>query len=182
MCIRDRFRDALLKSGALCGLPKAINALTHLKEVTPSVLIDSSTIEPIAASPKLFSQNVQRPRKGSDIESFNNGIKHWNKVYDKVSTRVANNLNSAYPDLWYFTLEHIYGPLLSYDEILSATETSLIVIASLVPQSVNPQLRGHLKGALNVGCDKASVEQVRNISILCSEWCGIKWREEVCKL
>ena len=83
------------------------------------------------------------------------GLRHWNSIYNKVSTRVVNNLNSSYPDLWYYTLVHVYGPLFAFDEILSAQETSLVIIASLVPQDVNPQLRGHLKGALNIGCDKA---------------------------
>ncbi|CAI7190213.1 BBT_collapsed_G0031120.mRNA.1.CDS.1 [Saccharomyces cerevisiae] len=114
--------------------------------------------------------------------TIQNGLRHWNSIYNKVSTRVVNNLNSSYPDLWYYTLVHVYGPLFAFDEILSAQETSLVIIASLVPQDVNPQLRGHLKGALNIGCDKETVEAVRGLAILISQWCGVSWKSGVVKL
>ena len=43
----------------------------------------------------------------------------------------------AYPDLWYFVYHHIYGPLISFTEILSPQKTSFSLIACMIPQDVN---------------------------------------------
>lgn len=182
--LTDRFREAFMKSGPLGGLPKAINVLTQLKEVTPTKLLPSThEIDPVQAvsGSQPYYESVGRALETPEVTT-RRGLKHWNKIYSKVSKRVVNNLNTCYPDLWYYTVAHVYGPLLSFDEILSAQETNLIIIASLVPQDVNPQLRGHLKGALNLGCDRETVDAARNLAILVSGWCGVTWRSEVVKL
>ncbi|CCF59113.1 hypothetical protein KAFR_0G00800 [Kazachstania africana CBS 2517] len=186
--ISEKFRETLLKTAPLAGLPKAINGLQALKEVTPGTLLPHSK----EIDPWNIAMGLERPcpmilrDEINSMEDQNKmtrrGVRHWNLIYNKVSGRVVNNLNSSYPDLWYFTMKHVYGPLLSFDKILNAQETSLIIIASLIPQDVNPQLRGHMKGALNIGCELETVEILRRFSILISEWCGIEWKEDVVKL
>ena len=54
------------------------------------------------------------------------------------------------------TARLMYGYILSNSAVLTPAESSFVLIAGLVPQDVNPQLKGHLKGALNNG---ASVEE-----------------------
>lgn len=186
--ITAKMREALLKSGPLGGLPRAINGLQSLKQFTPSNLLPvASDIDPWEASmgddipcPESMRKVVES--KEDQLKIVHRGLRQWNSIYNKVSGRVVNNLHSSYPDLWYFTLIHCYGPLFSYDKILSVPETSMVVIASLVPQDVNPQLKGHLRGALNVGCDFETIEAVRTLSILVSEWCGVKWADGIVKL
>lgn len=182
-----RFRETLLKTSALAGLPRAINGLHSLKELTPGSLLPKITdIDVWKAAmgeqdpcPQDLTLRKQMRSTDDVNRTLNRGLDQWNMIYNKVSNRVANNLNSSYPDLWYFTLLHVYAPLFSFDNILSKQETSLVVISSLVPQDVNPQLRGHLKGALNVGCDYDTVEAVRRLSILVSQWCNTKWRDGI---
>lgn len=186
--LTNKFREALLKTGPLAGLPKAINVLNQLRNVTPCSLVPhTQEIDPFKAAEgkeSLYSDSTRG--LPNDIKSSKartqRGIEHWNHIYSKVSKRIANNINSSCPDLWHYIMEHVYGPLLSCDDILSAQETSFIVIASLVPQDVNPQLRGHLKGALNIGCDPTTIEAVRSLAVLISQWCGVSWKAEVVKL
>lgn len=180
-----KFREALLKIGPLAGLPKSINVLSQLRDVTPiSLLPETKPIDPwkAAKGEEEACPSSQRKELADTDAVTQRGLEHWNHLYTKVSSRIVNNLNSSYPDLWYYILVHVYGPILSYDEILSAQETSLMVIAALVPQDVNPQLKGHLKGALNVGCDPETVEATRSLAVTVSKWCGINWRTEVIKL
>lgn len=186
--VTKKLREALLKTAPLAGLPRAINGLHHLKEYTPTKLLPKST--QIDSWEAALKEEIPCPdtlrklaeNKQDQVNIVHRGLRQWNTIYNKVSNRVVNNLNSSYPDLWYYTLVHCYGPLFSYDKILTSLETSLVVIASLVPQDVNPQLKGHLIGALNVGCDYETVEAVRTLAILVSEWCGIKWMDGVVKL
>lgn len=169
----QKIREALLKSAALGGLPKAINSLMLLKNVTP-VELRETTLQ------RRDEHANSETEKGVDIDS--RGTAFWDQVYGKINKRVMGQMSTAYPDLGYWALHHVYGPLLSYTGILGSKETSLVVIASLIPQDVNPQLKGHLKGALNNGATKEEVMAVRELSMLISTWCGLKWKGDVAKL
>jgi alkylhydroperoxidase/carboxymuconolactone decarboxylase family protein YurZ len=163
MDITRKMREALLKGGALGGLPKTINSLTMLKNVTPPDLRERSLM-----------------REGATQENV--GAAFFDQVYGKISQRVQNQMSSAYPDLCDYAISHVYAPLLSFTRVLGPKETSLVVIACLIPQDVNPQLKGHLKGALNNGATVEEVMELRNMSMEICRWCGIGWRHEVAKL
>lgn len=85
-----------------------------------------------------------------------------------------------------------YGYVLSNTSILTPAETSLVLVAGLVPQDVNPQLKGHLRGAVNNGCDVEGVRAVRDVVLWICEGggmgmlregeMGLGWREEVAKI
>lgn len=85
-----------------------------------------------------------------------------------------------------------YGYVLSNTSILSAAETSLMLVAGLVPQDVNPQLKGHLRGAVNNGCTVEEVRAVRDVVMWICEGGGMKklnegemglgWSEEVARI
>ena len=248
--ITKKLRETILKSAALTGLPKAINALSQLRDTTPyrilkilnddlnfddSVYIDesadrdvkrrriasglqsskaapsespspspspSSEPSPIvfsspepSESQKLTSSDitdttespiVQKRKRVQTFEEFKDiqirGYQFWKKIYGKVSLRVVNHLRTANPDLWNYAIQNVYAPLLSYTDILSAQETSLVIVACLVPQDVNPQLKGHLKGALNNKVDLQTVRDARELAIELSSLAGITWTGEVAKL
>ncbi|GMG28777.1 unnamed protein product [Ambrosiozyma monospora] len=167
--ISEKFRESILKASALAGLPKSINSMMKLKEVTPAQF-----------KPLETHANRTPP---STIEQYNaiqqRGQLFWSKIYNKVSRRVINQLNSSYPDLWNHTIANVYSPLLSYTGILDPVETSIIVVSCLIPQDVNPQLKGHLKGALNNGVDLEVIRAVRQMSMDISSWCGVTWKADV---
>jgi alkylhydroperoxidase/carboxymuconolactone decarboxylase family protein YurZ len=69
----------------------------------------------------------------------------------------------------------------------------LVVLASLIPQDVNPQSKGHLVGALNNGATEEEVETVRAVVIKVCEASGMRrleeggldgwgWRDEVAQV
>jgi alkylhydroperoxidase/carboxymuconolactone decarboxylase family protein YurZ len=163
--VAREIREALFKGCAIAGLPKTINALTHLKNVTPTELRETSL-------QREFRQTID----------VNKGAAFFDQVYGKISSRVFNQLSTAYPDLAHYTIGHVYAPLLSFSNVLGPKQTSLVVIACLIPQDVNPQLKGHLKGALNNGATREEVEDTRALSMEICQWCGVNWREEVARL
>jgi alkylhydroperoxidase/carboxymuconolactone decarboxylase family protein YurZ len=166
----DKLREAILKTAALTGLPKSINALMLLKDTTPTILRNITGNRPhIESWPEYVAQQ-------------NRGKAHWDTVYGKVSGRVQSQMELSYPDLWNYAIENVYSPLLSFNGPLTAQETALAVVAALVPQDVNPQLKGHLKGALNLGVPKEKVNAVRDMAIVVSGWCNVEWRNRVASL
>lgn len=157
-----KMREALLKASVLAGLPKTINSLTALRSVTPSDCLPSPQ------------------RTAVDYEE--RGRAYFDRVYGKICGRVAQQLEHASPDLYSLTMHAIYGQVLSYSDILSPRETSFVVLAALIPQDVNPQLKGHLQGALNNGATVDEVNAVRQITLRIVEECSIHLREPTAKV
>jgi alkylhydroperoxidase/carboxymuconolactone decarboxylase family protein YurZ len=121
------------------------------------------------------------------------GETFFNKVYGKVSKRVMGQMDRSGTEDLGAVARLMYGYLLSNTRILSAAESSFVLVAGLVPQDVNPQLKGHLKGAINNGATVEEVRAVREIALRICEASGMKkiredelggygWREEVANL
>ncbi|QPG74989.1 hypothetical protein FOA43_002329 [Brettanomyces nanus] len=169
----EKFRESILKASALSGLPRAINSLMILKDTTPYNLKKHGKQATNRAPITTFDEYQKVQQRGKQF---------WDAVYSKVSHRIINQMASSYPDLWTYAIQDVYSDLLSYCGVLSHEETSIIVISSLIPQDVNPQLKGHLKGALLNGVDIDVLRETRRLAIQLSEWCGIKWKSEVADL
>ncbi|KAE8448138.1 hypothetical protein EG329_009742 [Mollisiaceae sp. DMI_Dod_QoI] len=176
-----RMREALLKTSAVTGAPKVINACLALKEATPKHLQDidgdiSTTGRRVDISEVPSSQVLQR---GQDF---------FDKVYGKISSRVTRMMNSSGTEDLDLIAKLMYGFILSNTTLLDQAETSYVLIAALIPQDVNPQLKGHLKGALNGGATLEEVRAVREVVIRLCESAGMTrldgavgwgWRGEI---
>ncbi|KAJ4129953.1 hypothetical protein NW768_006925, partial [Fusarium equiseti] len=154
LCISRRLREALLKASAVGGMPKTINALMSLKSATPEDLLDEGGTD--AASPRHKDIYNTQP-----TQILQRGQNFFENIYGKISRRIMGQMErSGAPDLGLLA-RLTYGYVLSNTDVLTPAETSFVLIASLIPQDsskVNPQLKGHLRGALNGG---ASEDEVR---------------------
>lgn len=211
MRVATKLREVLLKSIALAGLPKAINALMILKNVTPSLMLPHATpVRPLTVhagrvpSLEIACEDVEGTNFEEDSPSrfvttdtldgpicpdlvdarqiqhdLTRGLEFWNTVYSaKVNMRIRKQMLKAYPDLWYYAYHHAYAPLLSFTDVLLARETSMCIVASLIPQDVNPQLKGHLRGAINVGVTRQELAEIRQLVFDICDWSGnVTWRD-----
>lgn len=201
-----KIREAILKVAPISGLPKSINALTALRKVTPnSIRAASKTLRPSIVFPghvnssDLVQEDVAGTRFEGEliatedtvdgpickqsvnqkqvVDNLVRGSEFWTAIYGKISNRVKSQMFSAYPDLWQYAFHSVYGPLLSFTGVLSARETSLCVISALIPQDVNPTLKGHLKGAINVGASKEELNDLRLLVFDVCDWSGnVTWK------
>lgn len=204
--ITVKFREVLLKISGLIGVPKTINGLNHLKCVTPASIKNNNSL-PIRnnivknnniSSSKIIEEDfsgtkfesedlvetIDGPINNNSINSkqvLNNlksGSDLWNKIYsNNYNKKIKNQIYQSYPDLWYYIYQNIYSNALSFTEILDEKETALVIVTSLIPQDVNPQLKGHLRGAINLG---VSHEQLNDLRLLVFDMCdwtgGNYWR------
>ncbi|KAH7198683.1 AhpD-like protein [Fusarium flagelliforme] len=169
--ISRRLREALLKASAVGGMPKTINALLSLKSATPEDLLDEAATD--AASPRHKDIYDTQP-----TQVLQRGQSFFESIYGKISKRIMGQMErSGAPDLGLLA-RLTYGYVLSNTDVLTAAETSFVLIASLIPQDVNPQLKGHLRGALNGGASEDEVRAVRDIVIKICEASGMKRLEE----
>lgn len=199
--ITVKFREVLLKVSGLIGVPKTINALNYLKTVTPMSIKNNNTlpvrnnivkknnipsskiIEEDFSGTKFQSEDVidtiDGPINENSINSkqvFNNlkaGSDLWNKIYsNNYNKKIRNQIYQSYPDLWYFIYQNIYSNIFSFTEILNEQETALVIVTSLIPQDVNPQLKGHLRGAVNLGVSHEQLTDLRLMVFDLCDWTG----------
>jgi alkylhydroperoxidase/carboxymuconolactone decarboxylase family protein YurZ len=148
---------------------------SSLKSKSRAIFDVTDTIDGPISPSSISTHQIQADlARGSDF---------WNTIYsNKINTRVRRQMFVAYPDLWTHAFQHVYAPLLSFTDILSARETSMCVVACLIPQDVLPQLKGHWKGAQNVGVSKEELDQLRSLVLDICEWSGVKWKEGLGKI
>lgn len=201
LLVAKKIRESILKIAPISGLPKSIMALTALKMSTPSTLKPSALAERSQwvvpghanSSKPVFENAASRSTKTNSNQIFETiegrislssvsndailrnaieGSDFWSLIYGKIKGRVRRQLIDAYPDLWQYAYQSVYGSILSYTKVLNARETSLCVLCALIPQDVNPILKGHLKGAENVGASKEEIENCRQLTLDICDWSG----------
>lgn len=122
-----RTREALLKTSAVAGAPKVINACVALKQATPQHLQDidldkSTTGRRVDVSEVPASQVLQR------------GQNFFDKVYGKIAARVTSMMKISGTEDLDLIAKLMYAFVLSNTKILDQAETSYVLIAALIPQ------------------------------------------------
>ncbi|OJD35693.1 carboxymuconolactone decarboxylase [Diplodia corticola] len=181
--VARRMREGLLKSAAIVGVPKVINAILALKKVTPEYLLDhSDTPSPSGRATEIYGTPT--------ATVLARGQTFFERLYGKISRRVMGQMDRSGTEDLGLTARLMYGYILSNEKVLDAKETSFVAIAGLIPQDVNPQLKGHLRGALNHGATADEIRAVREIVISICEAAGMRtlggdavggwgWREQI---
>ncbi|KAL8694416.1 MAG: hypothetical protein Q9218_000908 [Villophora microphyllina] len=128
--ITRRMREALIKAAPIGGLPKTINALFALKSVT----IEALTDDPLGYSP------TERSAEIYDIPSskiLHRGQLFFDQIYGKVSKRVMGQMDRSGTEDLGIVARLMYGYILSNTNVLTAAESSFVLIAGLIPQDVS---------------------------------------------
>lgn len=139
MRVARRMRESLVKSAAIVGLPKTINALLELKQHTPPHLLD----DPMKESPS------GRTIEMYDVDSskvLHRGETFFSKTYGKIAARVMGQMDRSGTEDLGLTARLMYGYLLSNTKVLSPAESSFVLIAGLIPQDVS-RVRYSTEGA-----------------------------------
>jgi len=145
LAIARKIRDGLFKSGLISGYPKVINALIKMKDDTPADLLDTK---------------IQRDTNLSLADYEKMGEAMFARVYGAAAHETQALLDSAYPDMGYFSKTIGYGFTYGLSRYTTDLEFSYIMLASLIAIDSPLQIMWHLDGALRNG---ASIEQVRAV-------------------
>src|ERR1700687_6332390 len=95
-----------------------------------------------------------------DRTRFDIGIDVLKQVGGPDYAQPLEALNDVAPDLVRFTVEFGYGEVMSRPA-LKLNMRQLATVAALAAMGrVQPQLRFHINGALNVGCSPAAIIEV----------------------
>jgi len=129
--------EVILQSYLFVGFPVILNALSVWRTLSPP---PAGRPDPDVAERTASGERLCRVVYGA--------------AYDRLRAHVAR----LHPDLDRWMIEEGYGKTLSR-EGLSAVERELCVVSLLAAAGHIPQLRSHLRGALNLGATPEAVEE-----------------------
>ncbi|KAJ1782293.1 hypothetical protein LPJ59_006847 [Coemansia sp. RSA 2399] len=91
-------------------------------------------------------------------------------IYGRHASTVEERLQALYPELAEVIIVDSYGRLLSETTFLSARDTELCAIGSLVPQNVPAQLKSHCIGASRLGATDAMIQAALQLAkLICTK-------------
>jgi len=93
-------------------------------------------------------------------DRYAKGLKNLEKIHPEASKALMNNLQDIAPDLGRFVVEFPYGDV--YDRPgLDLKSREIATVAALTALGDTKQeLKDHIKGALNVGCNRQEIIEV----------------------
>ncbi|KAN0088297.1 AhpD-like protein [Tylopilus felleus] len=159
-----KIRDAVFKSGLICGFPKVINALILLHQATPPALQDKETL--------------RNPDPTVD-ELTQAGKQYFDQTYGETAKTTQDLLSAIYPDLGYFITSFGYGYGYAFMGATSPMETSFAMISALIAIDTPRQIVWHLEGAIRNGATREEVRAVRAIAMRIAKEAGVVWKHDV---
>ncbi|KAI9567091.1 hypothetical protein HD554DRAFT_2270633 [Boletus coccyginus] len=160
-----KIRDAVFKSGLICGFPKVvINSLILLHGATP---------------PALQDKEMLRNQDPTIEELAQAGKEYFDRTYGETAKSTQTLLSAVYPDIGFFVTNFAYGYGYAFVGATSPMETSFAMISALIAIDTPRQIGWHLEGAIRNGATKEEVRAVRAISIQIAKAAGVVWKDDI---
>jgi 4-carboxymuconolactone decarboxylase len=93
-------------------------------------------------------------------ERYERGLKNLEKIHPEASKALIESLKDIAPDLGRFVVEFPYGDIYERPGLdLKSREIATIAALTAIGDT-KPELKDHIKGALNVGCERQEIIEV----------------------
>ena len=93
-------------------------------------------------------------------ERYTKGLKNLEKIHPEASKALMESLKDIAPDLGRFVVEFPYGDIYERPGLdLKSREIATIAALTAIGDT-KPELKDHIKGALNVGCERQEIIEV----------------------
>jgi 4-carboxymuconolactone decarboxylase len=130
--------EALLQTYLFLGFPAALTVLAEWRDISG-----------LPPAPEPDSQ------RGRDWEPRGEAV--CRTVYGRAYEKLRGNVRRVHPTMDDWMVREGYGKVLGRDGLDLGTR-EMCIVAMLAATMWEPQLHSHLRGALNAGCEPASVE------------------------
>ena len=91
---------------------------------------------------------------------YEKGWKKFEEIHGPVAKATKESLKDISPELAQFVTEFAFGDIYSRPGLDLKTRQMLTVASLVTLGNATPQLKSHIKGALNVGCTKEEIVEV----------------------
>ena len=96
----------------------------------------------------------------SPNQRYETGLKNLKYIDKEAGEKVLESLSDVSPDLGKYIIEYAFGDIYSRKELDLKSKEIAVVAALTAMANVEPQLKVHIHGALNVGCNIAEIQEV----------------------
>ena len=93
-------------------------------------------------------------------DRYRKGLKNLEKIHPEASKALIENLKDIAPDLGSFVVEFAYGDIYERQGLDLKSRQIATVAALTALGDTKPELKDHIKGALNVGCSRQEVIEI----------------------
>jgi 4-carboxymuconolactone decarboxylase len=93
-------------------------------------------------------------------ERYNKGLKNLEIIHPEASKALIENLKDIAPDLGRYVVEFPYGDIYERPGLDLKSRQIATIAALTALGDTKPELKDHIKGALNVGCKRQEVIEV----------------------
>jgi len=93
-------------------------------------------------------------------DRYNKGLKNLEKIHPEASKALMENLKDIAPDLGRYVVEFPYGDIYGRDGLDLKSREIATVAALTALGDTKPELKDHIKGALNVGCKRQEIIEI----------------------
>jgi 4-carboxymuconolactone decarboxylase len=94
------------------------------------------------------------------VDRYTKGLKNLEKIHPEASKALMENLKDIAPDLGRFVIEFPYGDVYERPGLDLKSREIATIAALTALGDTKPELKDHIKGALNVGCNRQEVIEV----------------------
>jgi len=91
---------------------------------------------------------------------YERGLKNLRIIDKEAGEKVVDSLNGFSPDLVKYMIEYSFGDVYNRTELALQSKELTVVAALTAMGNAAPQLKVHIHGALNVGCNIAEIQEV----------------------
>ena len=93
-------------------------------------------------------------------DRYEKGLKNLEKIHPEASKALMKNLEDIAPDLGRFVVEFPYGEVYERPGLDLKSREIATVAALTALGDTKPELKDHIKGALNVGCSRQEIVEI----------------------
>ncbi|MCD8166088.1 MAG: carboxymuconolactone decarboxylase family protein [Bacteroides sp.] len=157
-CSINEVKEIILQMSVYTGFPRSINAMNAFKEVLHDRAEKGITDEIGKDVP--MEENRNRYTVGAEYLSL------LSKGQEQV---LRDNYGELSPELVQFTIEYGYGDIFSRDNLEMKYRQVATIAALATLGSLQPQLKFHMEGALQIGLCK---EEIKEVLLLMTVYAG----------
>ncbi|MPQ75872.1 carboxymuconolactone decarboxylase family protein [Hydrogenovibrio sp. JE_KL2] len=98
--------------------------------------------------------------KSTSNERFERGLNNLNKIDGEAGINVINSLKNISPDLGQYIIEFAFGDIYNRPALDLKSREIATIAALTTLGNATPQLKVHIKAALNIGCTQQEIIEV----------------------
>ncbi|CAK7212834.1 hypothetical protein SCUCBS95973_001595 [Sporothrix curviconia] len=158
--VLKRIKEGLIKTSAIYGIPRVINAFRALITALSS---------PEANETSSVRLHIERP-----ADTDERGIAYMRNIFRADLDPFLQTMDTYWPDLRTLVVTTIYGYYQSDTSVLDAVTTSQLNIATLVPMDVTAEVAWHMRGVIRNNGTRAHLDYAFATALAVCEICDVR--------